>query len=171
MTIKADVLQSMLKEAGFNPDDTDYLVSGFTDCFDLGYEGMEQHRDTSANIPFLVGNKFDMWEKIMKEVSMGRYAGPYESIPYDRYVQSPIGLVPKAGDKTRLIFHLSYDFKSGNKSINGCCPKSKCSVKYQDLDHAIRNSLNLLATMHNEKTGTIWYSKTDVQSAFRLVPT
>ena len=45
----------------------------------------------------------------MKEVKEGRYAGPFESIPFDSYIQSPIGLVPKDGGKdTRLIFHLSY---------------------------------------------------------------
>ena len=46
----------------------------------------------------------------MKEVKVGRYCRPFEQIPYANYIQSPIGLVPKAGGKMRLIFHLSYDF-------------------------------------------------------------
>ena len=48
----------------------------------------------------------------MKEIKERRYAGPFmkENFPFVNYIQSPIGLVPKAGNKTRLIFHLSYDF-------------------------------------------------------------
>ena len=71
----------------------------------LGMNGPNSRKDESSNIPIReVGSPEDMWEKIMKEVELGRYAGPYENIPYRFYMQSPIGLVPKAGGKTRLIF-------------------------------------------------------------------
>ena len=66
-------------------------------------------------------------------------AGPYEKIPFDNFVQSPIGLVPKSGNQTRLIFHLSYQIKNGSPSINACTPAEECSVKYADIDHAVRN--------------------------------
>ena len=48
----------------------------------------------------------------MKEVQLKRFAGPYTKphLPLENVVQSPLGLVPKAGNKTRLIFHLSYNF-------------------------------------------------------------
>ena len=47
----------------------------------------------------------ELWNKVMKEVELGRYVGPVERPPFDSYVQSPIGLVPKdKGLKTRLIF-------------------------------------------------------------------
>ena len=85
----------------------------------------------------------DMWQKIMKEVKLGHYAGPYQEIPYQFYVQSPAGLVPKAGNKTRLIFHLSFDFEDF-KSVNYYIPKELCSVKYRDLDHAVHNCLTIL---------------------------
>ena len=65
-----------------------------------------------------------------KEVKLGRYAGPYNSIPFDNYIQLPIGLVPKdRGASTRLIFHLSYprDLRKGY-SVNANTPKSKCSL-------------------------------------------
>ena len=78
----------------------------------------------------------------MKEVEMGRYAVLFKTIPYKNYVQSPIGLVPKHGGKTRLIFHLSYDFKN-NKLINTCMPNHLCKVKYKDLDHAVRTCLQM----------------------------
>ena len=33
----------------------------------------------------------------MKEVQANRVASPYKSIPFDNFIQSPIGLVPKVG--------------------------------------------------------------------------
>ena len=75
----------------------------------------------------------------MKEVKAKRYAGPYkfEEIPFENFIQSPIGLVPKDGGKdTRLIFHLSYP-RSGS-SVNSETPKELCSVKYPDFAEAIR---------------------------------
>ena len=45
----------------------------------------------------------------MKEVKLKRFAGPFESSPFEDFIQSPVGLVPKDNGKdTRLIFHLSY---------------------------------------------------------------
>ena len=74
----------------------------------------------------------------MKEVRNKRVAGPFKEIPFKNYIQSPIGLVPKAGGKTRLIFHLSYDFKCDDLgSVNKFTPREQCSVKYKDLDFAI----------------------------------
>ena len=43
--------------------------------------------------------------------------------------QSPIDLVPKAGNKTRLIFHLSYDFNDEDRSLNYHTPEEMCTVK------------------------------------------
>ena len=62
----------------------------------------------------------------MKEVQAKRVAGPFEQIPFEHFIQSPIGLIPKAGsDEARLIFHLSYDFKNGLKSLTSFTPKEK----------------------------------------------
>ena len=106
------------------------------------------------NLPLRIGSHFDIWEKIMKEVKLGRYAGPFPNIPYENYIQSPIGLVPKDnGTKTRLIFHLSYNFKRDklpnkseqkNNSINHHTPDELCSVKYKDIDHAVKVCLQII---------------------------
>ena len=113
----------------------------------------------------------------MKEVKLGRYAGPYDSIPFEIFVQSPIGLVPKAGGKTRLIFHLSYDFKqSGHKSVNYYTPDEACTVCYKDLDYAIKQLLRLLRKIDQSETAatnqsrTIWYGISDLESAFHVLP-
>ena len=90
-------------------------------------------------------------------------------------MQSPIGLVPKHGGKTRLIFHLSYDFgpRWEQKSLNFHTPDEWCSVKYNDLDHAVKNSLDLLKLFQNSEiaTGQLFFAKTDCSHAFRIVPT
>ena len=109
----------------------------------------------------------------MKEVNLKRYARPFKKIPFENFIQSPISLVPKAGGKTRLIFHLSYEFKeSGLKSVNAYTPDHKCSVKYKDLDHAVKQSLDLLKQLLAlEAKGSkpvIWYGKTDMEAAYHV---
>ena len=101
--VNADVLHELLQISEYDENEIDFLVNGFHNGFDIGYEGPQNCTDLSRNIPFQVGSHEEMWSKIMKEVKLGRFAGPYESIPFDNYVQSPIGLVPKKGGKTRLI--------------------------------------------------------------------
>ena len=87
----------MLIESNYDSTETNFLIEGFSTGFDIGYEGPEIRQDTSKNIPFTVGDKYILWDKIMKEVKAGKYAGPFDIIPFDNYIQSPIGLVPKDG--------------------------------------------------------------------------
>ena len=110
--VNVDVLEQLSRDSQYDDKETEFLVNRFRYGFDLEYTGPRNRRDNARNIPFQVGvgNKLDMWMKIMKEVKEKCYAGPYNKILFKYYVQSPISLVPKAGNKTRLIFHLSYDF-------------------------------------------------------------
>ena len=156
-----------MQQAGVAESESSYLIKGFTEGFNVEYEGPCKRTDSSANLPFRISNAEDMWQKIVKEVKLNRYAGPFERIPYKHFVQSPIGLVPKSGNRTHLIFHLSYDFEL-NKSVNYYIPEEKCSVKYKDLDHAVRNCL---AILKQHPDTDIWMGIVDVLSAFRLVPT
>ena len=94
----------------------------------------------------------------------------FQQNPYENYIQSPIGLVPKAGNKTRLIFHLSYNFSDNleeDGSLNYFTPKEKCSVHYNDLDQAVKAILKVI-----EITGTktVVFSKSDLSNAFRVLP-
>ena len=66
----------------------------------------------------------------MKEVKLGRYAGLFKEPPFDNFIQSPVGLVPKSNGDTRLIFHLS--FPKSSDSVNSQTPEELCSVKYPD---------------------------------------
>ena len=183
--VKADNLEQLLKATNYDKKETRFLVNGFRYGFPLCYKGPRKRQDRSKNIPFTVGNKEEMWEKMMKETESGRFAGPFQDIPYEHYVQSPIGLVPKSGGKTRLIFHLSYDFPNGNKSLNHWTPKELCSVRYNDLDYAVRTSLKFLKKKfgtflfedqemnqsgNNKSRKTIFFAKSDLLSAFRILP-
>ena len=127
-------LNQLLTEAGYDKDKTKYLVDGFSNGFSLNYQGpLQECKRTAPNLKLRVGNKYELWNKVMKEVELGRYAGPYDDPPFDNFVQSPIGLVPKdKGLKTRFIFHLSYP-KDGD-SVNSGIPNS----------HALLNILNLM---------------------------
>ena len=146
-------------------------MEGFKKGLSLQYEGTRDRADTSDNLPLRVGNKTILWNKLMKEVKAKRVAGPFEQVPYDKFIQSPIGLVPKDGGKMRLIFHLSYEFKNGNISLNRGTPAESCRVAYRDLDHTVQNCIKLLKKAKLLGANTvIYYGITDVQSAFRLVP-
>ena len=109
----------------------------------------------------------------MNEVKESRYAGPFtkENFQLTSYIQSPIGLVPKADDKTRLIFHLSFDFgqleEIDKRSVNFHIPQEICRVKYRDLDSAIKDCLELLKQSGLNKY--LYFGKTDCSHAFRVL--
>ena len=167
--VDADQLEYLLHRTHYDKEKTKFLVQGFKMGFSLGYQGPWDRKDSAANIPFSVGNKVDLWNKITKDVELGRLAGPYCQIPYRNFVQSPVRLVHKVGGKTRMIYHLSYVFENGNESINYWTPDALCSVQYNDLDHAIRNSLRVIGASPNPHC-KLFYGKTDLASAFRILP-
>ena len=174
--MNAPRLEELLRSTQYNWEETQFLVDGFINGFDLHYEGPKDRKDTSSNIPITVGSKIEMWNKVMKEVKERRLAGPYETIPFEHYVQSPIGLVPKAQDKTRLIFHLSYNFSEeddNRKSINHYIRKELCSVKYNDLDAAVKACLDakdFVTSQFKEQKPVIFLGKSDGLSTFRQIP-
>ena len=187
--IRIQRLEEMLCAAGYDPKKIEFLKKGFTEGFDIGYKGPINRQSRSNNIPLKIGSKTELWNKIMKEIQLNRVAGPFDSIPFWNFIQSPISLVPKdGGTKTRLIFHLSFDFDKGKhgkhtqqfKSLNYYTPKELCSGKYNDLDCAVKSILSLARQADvnmqdldrladNAKFKPVYCGKTDVQSAFPLV--
>ena len=171
--IKVEEFHKLLKETGYQQQKIQFLCDGFTRGFDLGYRGSMERNNLSENIPLKVGSKLELWNKVMEEVRLKHYTGPYklENLPVKHFIQFPIGLVPKANGKTRLIFHLSYDFgvEEHDRSVNHHTPDHLCSVKYEDLDKAIQDCLQLMALNQNTN-GTLFYGKSDFSSAFRILP-
>ena len=47
-------------------------------------DGPKERTSMSDNIPFTagIGDEVEMWNKVKKEVQLGRYAGPFKKIPY-----------------------------------------------------------------------------------------
>ena len=170
-------LERLLTETQYDPKKSKILVEGFTNGFPIGYEGPRDNiQRYSPNLKFEIGDNIDLWNKVMKEVKMKRYAGPYDEVPFDNFIQSPIGLVPKDhGKDSRLIFHLSYP-RDGD-SINSCTPKDLCKVKYPDFNEAVDLCMNEMHLFEDETNNsvcdgkpTIYTAKSDLKSAFRVLP-
>ena len=107
MPVDYKKLEQLLVETNYDQVETEFLVDGFGSGFDVGYNGPLVCQSRAKNLPFTIGNKVELSNKLMKEVRLKRVAGPFKDIPYKNFIQSPIGLVPKAGkSKTRLIFHV-----------------------------------------------------------------
>ena len=160
--VNAEQLDRLLIETEYDTTKRNFIVEGFRNGFDLGYRGPENVKIESPNLRFTIGSEFELWEKVMKEVKAKRYAGPFSNPPFEFFIQSPIGLVPKDnGKKTRLIFHLSFPKKT-KLSVNANTPSDLCSVKYKDFDSAVRLCL---------KAGKgCAAGKSDFSAAFRHLP-
>ena len=136
--VNVQVLKELLELSHYDAKETEFLIEGFTNGLSIGYNGPEKVKITSPNLKFReVGNPMILWNKVMKEVKEKRYAGPFKEIPFEYFIQSPIGLVPKDGGKdTRLIFHLSYPRGRGT-SVNANTPVEDYTVHYPDFSEAI----------------------------------
>ena len=157
--VDTEKFKDLLEASGYPVAKSQYLINGFNNGFSIGYEGDDKVKRTAANLKLNIGNETVLWNKVMKEVKTGRYAGPFQKIPFDYYIQSPIGLVPKDGGcETRLIFHLSYPRNGLKQSVNVNTPPEKCRVTYCDIDMAVRLCL--------AEGVNCSLSKADMKSAF-----
>ena len=154
--------KKLLEQSEYNAEKTAWVIDGFTNGFSLGYQGNQDVQITSQNLKLRVGSKTVLWNKVMKEVKLKRFAGPFTSVPFKNFIQSPIGLVPKDNGKdVRLIFHLSYPRGRGI-SVNQNTPQEWCSVKYPEFDAAVK-----MCARAGRKCSI---AKSDFSAAFRNVP-
>ena len=164
--VDAQKLEDILRDSGFHehdPEKFQLIINGFKHGFSLEFEGNCKVKQKSPNLKFTVGDKWQLWSKVMKEVKLKRYAGPFKDPPFEYFVQSPIGLVPKDGGKnTRLIFHLSYPRIGNKSSINAGIAKESCSVRYPNFEEAIK-----LCQLAGKSANA---AKSDMSSAFRHLP-
>lgn len=170
--INAIRLRQLLQETQYDAQKTEFLFEGFTKGFSIGYTGPQDVKITSNNLSFRVGDKYDLWHKIMLEVQAKRYAGPFkniEEIPFPGdgtatgWIQAPCGLVPKSGNKTRLINHHSYPH---GRSLNDGIDDAHAKVVYQDFQDAIKIATSLL---ESNPDAPIFFSKCDGKNAFRVL--
>ena len=96
---------------------------------------------------------------VLKEVELGRIAGPFPYKPLHNLRISPVGLIPKNDGSWRLIHHLSYPYGA---SFNDFIDTKYCSVNYTSFDTA----LNMFSRLGRGALA----SRLDIKSAFRLLP-
>ena len=156
--VRVESLHNLLVETGYDRDETQFLIKGFSEGFDIGYQGDTCVKCTVPNLKLRVGSPTILWNKIMKEVQLKCFVGLFKEVPFEHFIQSLVGLVPKDnGKQTRLIFHLSYP-RNGS-SVNSETPKDLTTVKYCNFADAILEYI---------KAGqSCKLSKYDMSSAFR----
>ena len=156
--IRQNVLDQLL--IGYDKSEIEYLNSGFKKGFSIGYVGDRVSR-LSKNLISCFEKPEEVQKKLQKETALGRIAGPFIEPPFQAdYIISPIGIVPKSETgQFRLIQHLS--FPENNSVNDGIIDESK-TVNYASIDDAI-------AKLKTNGNGALM-SKTDIDSAFRLIP-
>ena len=164
--VNPELLKKLLLESSYDNDKTQFLYQGFKEGFSIGYNGPVNVKLTSPNLRIRVGSPIILWNKIMKEVKLGHFAGPFEQVPFDNFIQLPVGLVPKdKGHDVRLIFHLSYP-RVGKNSINANTDSAACMVQYCDFNEAINcvwlslveNRLYILQNLMSKVRSEFWGS-------------
>ena len=95
MPVDPDALEKLLIQTEYDKEETSFLVNGFRVGFSVEYKGPTKIQQRSPNLKFTIGYPRELWTKVMKEVHLGRFTGPYQQIPFTNFIQSPIGLVPK----------------------------------------------------------------------------
>ena len=146
---------------GYDEDKKNYLILGFSQGFSLEYQGPRESF-SSANLKSALDNPVVVQEKINKELDSKRVEGPFKNPPFDNFRISPLGLVPKkAPGSWRLIHHLSYPDKKLN-SVNAGISDESAAVQYAGIEQAIQR-IKILGK-------NTYLCKTDIRSAFRIVP-
>lgn len=153
--VKPEILSNFLH----NYDLHDYLVDGFTNGFKINCHGfgasfqVKNHKSALQNSNIVSA-------LIDKEITLGRYAGPFTSPPLQNMTFSPLGLVPKKEPgKFRLIHDLSYP--KGN-AVNDFISTKNSTVSYETLDDVIK-----LVKICGP--GAL-IAKCDIEEAFRQIP-
>ena len=155
--VKASVLQTYL-QCYPNQTDAKLLYEGFSTGFKLQYDGPREFTECD-NLKSLRMHEHEAIEVVLKEVDLGRIAGPYKERPLENLRVSPVGLIPKKDGSWRLIHHLSYP--KGN-SVNSFIDDKYCTVQYTSFDTA----LSMLSKLGKGAMA----ARLDIKSAFRLLP-
>jgi hypothetical protein len=90
---------------GYFADIISTLVSGFTNGFVLHFSGVVNTQE-GKNLPSALANPTMVDQKLAKELSAPRLAGPFTATPFHPFRVSLLGLVPKETiEEFRLIHH------------------------------------------------------------------
>ena len=144
---------------GYDRALTNYLIDGFSFGFRVHFVG-ERLAYESPNLKSALDQPDLVKVKLSKECAAGRIVGPFTTPPFPNFRTSPLGIVPKKDpSEFRLIHHLSYP---DGASVNDFIPDIYSTVKYASVGDAC-HSIKQLGR-------GCFMAKTDVKSAFRIVP-
>ena len=136
------------------------MVEGFKEGFDINCS-LESLSQTAKNHESIVENSDIVQELLNIEIESGRIKGPFTEPPFPEYHVSPIKLVPKkTPGKYRMILNLSYPYDG--MSVNANIASEHCSVQYASIQDAISKI--------QEVGPGCYMAKSDIESAFRIVP-
>ncbi|OCT65687.1 hypothetical protein XELAEV_18041925mg, partial [Xenopus laevis] len=111
------------------------LESGFSEGFIIPTDNTKWSPVVVDNLKSAKKYPEIVREKLFKELSYSRIAGPFEDIPLFNMRISPLGVVPKKETGSfRLIHHLSF---ANGLSINDSISPELCSVEYASFDKAV----------------------------------
>lgn len=146
---------------GYSQVQRDYLLDGFTNGFRLRFSGTREAQD-SHNLKSAIDHPNVVQTKLDAELAARRIAGPLSVSEHPNLKISPLGVVPKRQEgQFRLIHHLSYPRASG-LSVNDGIPKECTAVSYAGIQDAV--------SVIKELGRGCFLAKTDIKSAFRLLP-
>jgi len=144
--------------SGYTTEVVDFLVSGFTHGFHIGYTGPctvgREKNNLSAH-----SNVSAVSSAIFKELSRGHTVGPFSIPPFQSFHCSPLGAVPKKDGTFRIILDLSSPLGT---SINEGIPSQFFTVKYSSFDDAV--------SIVRDLGKGCFMAKIDIKHAFRLCP-
>ena len=55
--LNIDRFATLLKEMEYDAEESEFLIDGFTNGFDIGYQGPQEHKSQAENIPLTVGSR------------------------------------------------------------------------------------------------------------------
>ena len=155
--VQASELATWLQ--GYHQEEATFLVSGFSEGFRVGHSGQLHHGPTT-NLKSALEHPGIVDQKVEKELTLSRFAGPFKVPPLEPFQVSPIGVVPKKEPgKFRLIHHLSHP---RGASVNDGIPEEHAQVSYQTVDDAT-HAMKALGQ-------GCYLAKTDIAEAYRIVP-
>ena len=135
------------------------MIDGFQFGFSLKCTGPRVNRQPH-NLPTAFTHSQEIWQSVMKEVSLGCMLSPFEVQPIFLLICSLVGMVEKKNSTAMCcITHLSHPQGS---SINSFITPEDAETHYQTFEAAVQ-----LVAHHGRGA---YMAKEDFISAFRNVP-
>jgi hypothetical protein len=145
-----------------NPQAAETLVRSLRLGVDLGFRGERNRSQVGPNLSSALEHPDAIRANLLKEISLGRRAGPYPDPPFPNFYSNPLGVVfRRIHSKPRIIHHLSWPRHSSSmSSVNAGTLDFEVSL--DALDQAIR-SVRILGA-------GCYLAKLDIEAAYRCIP-